>query len=154
MKSFAFLLFFITLVVKGTLFANSSITYEETVIKAPKGEIIVEIADDPIKYKKGLGYRQSLPEGSGMLFIFKIPSRGEMCMRGMNFPIDMVWLDSNKKVTKIKENIYPDVRGEIPQVYFSSNPDTFFVLELPKGGIEQYGIKEGIILSFTVKNNL
>jgi uncharacterized protein len=92
-----------------------------------------EVADSSWKKMKGLMLRESLPEGHGMLFPFSPPSPGGMWMLLMRFPIDMLFLDSRKRVVHIVENAPPiGLSWKTWRVYFSKKPASY-VLELPAG---------------------
>src|SRR5690606_29625859 len=64
----------------------------------------IEIADTDQARQKGLSGRQKLPRGSGLLFIFPKPDYYSFWMKEMNFPIDIIWLDSDKKIVDIMVN--------------------------------------------------
>ncbi len=55
---------------------------------------------------------------------------------GLKFPIDVLVLDSQKKVVVLKESLYPNR-------IFLWNPRYKIVLELPAGAIKKYNIKKG-----------
>lgn len=46
----------------------------------------------PEDRSRGLGYRSQLPAGTGMLFLFETPDRYAFWMRGMQFPIDIIFI--------------------------------------------------------------
>lgn len=128
---------------------GAELSYVTTKISAPKGEVLAEIADTEIKHEKGLGYRQDLPQGRGMLFVYKVPDYQPTWMKGMNFAIDVLWLNADKIVTYIVPNFSPKTyhkKGAIS--YDSPNPDTLYVVELPAGDAHRLGITVGTKLSF------
>jgi len=74
----------------------------------PNGNVIaVEIADTFKQRSKGLSGRDNLNADSAMLFVFDKESYYSFWMLDMNFPIDIVWLDSEYKVVDIAKNIKP-----------------------------------------------
>jgi uncharacterized membrane protein (UPF0127 family) len=84
------------------------------------------IADTDLLRQQGLSYRASLPSNQVMLFIFEKPGVYKFWMKDMNFPIDMVWLNSSKQVVYIEKNVSPST---YPQA-FGPNEDTLYVIEL------------------------
>lgn len=127
----------------------AELTYETTKIIAPKGEVLAEIADTRMKQTKGLGDRGDLPQGQGMLFVYKAPHYHPVWMKGMNFPIDVLWLNADKTVTYIVPNFSPKSyhkKGAISR--YSPKPDTLYVVELPAGDVSRLGITVGTQLSF------
>src|SRR4051812_48326835 len=62
-----------------------------------EGKIIsIEVADTPEARERGPSGRESLPQGSGVLFVFDAPATYGFWMKDMRFPIDIVWLDEEK----------------------------------------------------------
>lgn len=110
-------------------------------MKLAIGETIipVEVAWTTEELYRGLSGRQSLPENQGLYFIFPFPYQIGIWMKDMKFPIDIIWIDSNNKITTIKENVLPDT---YPQV-FKSEGKTRFVLEVNDGFVKSHGIKVG-----------
>lgn len=62
---------------------------------------LVELAETPEERAQGLVGRDSLPEGNGMLFVFEGDQLLTFWMHGMNFPLDMVWIDSSCHVVDV-----------------------------------------------------
>jgi uncharacterized membrane protein (UPF0127 family) len=54
--------------------------------------LTVELAYLPADRSLGLGYREGLASGTGMLFLFEGPAPRSFWMRGMRFCIDIVWI--------------------------------------------------------------
>jgi uncharacterized membrane protein (UPF0127 family) len=102
-----------------------------------------EIADSNRERIKGLSDRVSLPENTGLLFVFENPAEQCIWMKDMRFPIDIIWLDENKTIRKIEQNVSPDT---FPATFCFEN--TNYVLELNAGKVESSGLKLGQELSF------
>lgn len=66
-----------------------------------------EIADSKSEKMRGLMYRQSLGWAAGMLFIFDKEARYSFWMKNMLIPLDIIWIDSNKKIVDITRNALP-----------------------------------------------
>ena len=58
----------------------------------------LEVADTDEERALGLGYRDSLCATCGMLFQFPEPGMYSFWMKGMRFPLDIIWLDGNRVV--------------------------------------------------------
>jgi len=104
-----------------------------------KRDIIVEIADTEPKHEIGLGGKSCISEGTGMLFVYKDISPSNRCfwMKDMKFPIDIVWLDKDKKVIYMKENVQPNSYPE----KFCPGKDSQYVLELGAKNAASLGLK-------------
>ena len=102
-------------------------------------EIEAELADTPAEHEQGLSGRTALPENQGLLFIFDQSGQYNFWMKEMNFPIDIIWLDENKKIIDITANLatstYP--------ANFTSRAPAKYVLEVNAGFTAQNNIKIG-----------
>src|SRR3989344_6539540 len=56
----------------------------------------VDIADNALTRAQGLSGRSSLGEREGLFFLFSSAGNYGFWMKGMNFPIDIVWLNGHK----------------------------------------------------------
>ena len=67
----------------------------------------VERADTILKQVVGLMFRKSVPESYAMVFTMKRDNREGIHMLFVRFPIDVVFLDQNKKILDIHRNLKP-----------------------------------------------
>ena len=84
-----------------------------------------------------------------MLFVYKTPNYHPVWMKGMNFAIDVLWLNTDKTVTYIVPHFSPETyhkKGPISR--YSPKPDALYVVELPAGDVSRLGITAGTKLSF------
>lgn len=102
----------------------------------------VEIAESEKKKYLGLGDRNNLCSSCGMLFVFKEGGKHQFWMRGMNFPLDIIWISGNK-IVYIAKNISKDHKGTITPFGEADK-----VLEINAGLCEKYGIEEGDEIKF------
>jgi uncharacterized membrane protein (UPF0127 family) len=102
--------------------------------------IRVEIADTYEKRKAGLMFRESLPENQGMLFIFDSEDYYSFWMKNMRIPLDIIWIDKDKRIVDIKADVPPckDSCEGLP-----SNAKAKYILEVNVGFAERNGIKIG-----------
>jgi len=96
--------------------------------------------------EKGLSDRASLGPNRGMLFDFSDGANGRcFWMRDMRFAIDIVWLDSSSKITKLVKDAQP---SSYPTSFCSSeNPR--YVIELPAGTIQELKMRLNMRVDFT-----
>jgi len=102
-------------------------------------EIHIRVADSNIERTKGLSGQRSIREDEGMLFKFNEDGYYSMWMKNMLFPLDMAWLDKNKKIVFIEKNISPD---SYPKTYVSPVPARY-VLEVNAGFFDRHEIEVG-----------
>jgi uncharacterized membrane protein (UPF0127 family) len=99
--------------------------------------IYVERADTPATQELGLGDRDSLCGHCGMLFDFEKPGRYAFWMKGMHFPLDILWI-ADSRVIFIRKNIPAN-----NQDAFTPPADADRVLEINAGKADEWGIFAG-----------
>ncbi len=117
--------------------ANIEIFDESNVKKA---EFLCDIAETLRDKIAGLQPYSSLKYGSGLLFQYKIAQDVTYHMGSVSFPIDIIFIDSNKKVKKIARNILPGTLG------IFGSADTLMVLEIAGGASNCLGIEVGNVV--------
>lgn len=90
--------------------------------------------------QKGLSGTDSLPSGQAMVFAFANDAKWGIWMKDMKYPIDIVWLDSDRQVVHLVENAPP---SSYPSTTFTPPVNSRYVIELPSGTIEKTGIAIG-----------
>jgi uncharacterized membrane protein (UPF0127 family) len=113
-------------------------------MKLDNTDYTLDIADTQRKMSLGLGGRDSLTEGTGMLFPYS--KEGSQCfwMKNMRFSIDIVWLDAQKKVVNIERSLSPDT---YPHTYCPEKAAQY-VVEVNAGVTQRAGLKVGDVLQF------
>ncbi len=109
----------------------------------------VEIAQTPAEHTQGLMYRESLPEDSGMLFIFDRDSSRSFWMKNTLLPLDIIFINSSFHVVSIAERVQPCTANPC-QTYPSLAP-AMFVVEVNGGLSEQSGITPGTRVDFNIR---
>ncbi len=89
---------------------------------------------------RGLSGREDLKEGEGMLFFFDSLQKPSFHMRGMNFPIDIVWINGDK-IVDISPDLPPSKGLDITLYRPKENVDR--VLEINAGTAERQGYTIG-----------
>ncbi len=107
-----------------------------------------EIAESAWQRTRGLMFRGGLPRGHGLLMTFQKGSKPGIWMLGMRFPIDIIFLDSGKRVTKVVENARPIGLSWRSWRIFRPEKPARFVLELPAGMARESRIRIGDVLGF------
>jgi hypothetical protein len=134
------LLFFLFLFVQITAIHTYAASVEFVNLNPPR-TVQVDLADTPSKAERGLMFRNSLPEGSGMWFIFPDDLERVFWMKNVGFSLDIVFIDKNYVIKKIERMVPPCVKEPCPRYY--SNAPVRYVLEVPGGYCGKMGVKEG-----------
>jgi hypothetical protein len=117
------------------------------VVVLPSGaEIVVEIANDPTTRGQGLMYRESIAPDRGMLFLFPETGVYPFWMKNTLIPLDMIWIDEQKRIVHVEPNVPPCAADPCPS-YPPTGPARY-VLELAGGRAAAYGLKKGDPLLF------
>jgi uncharacterized membrane protein (UPF0127 family) len=113
----------------------------------PDGFVVrVEIAADDESRTQGLMFRDHLEPGTGMLFLFPEDGDYPFWMKNTRIPLDMVWIDSKRKVAHVTFNVPPCVINECPN--YPPNATSRYVLEVAGGVALQHHVKAGDQLQF------
>ncbi len=98
----------------------------------------VELAITPEQQMRGLMYRESLPAGAGMLFLYDTPTNASFWMRNTLIPLDIIFIGADGRIVNIHANARPLDETQIP----SKGPVTG-VLEINGGLAGRLGIRAG-----------
>ncbi len=105
--------------------------------------LIVEIADSPSKWERGLKYRDTLAENAGMFFIFPQDGFHPFWMKDTKIPLDIAFIDKNFYILDI-DSMTP---FDTLQLHFAQKPFRY-ALEVNKGWFKKHGIKKGTRIFF------
>src|SRR5688572_23373386 len=97
---------------------------------------------------KGMTGLKSIPE-EGMLLVYKAPTRTSYHLMAYPAPVDIVYLDENKKIINLKRNAAPCRLGAAD----CGNDSVWlhiYALQLPAGSIARLNLRAGDVLSFDV----
>lgn len=115
---------------------HTELSINQTPIKA-------EVASDPGSRKKGLQNRLSLPDGSGMLFVFPDSEIQSFWMKETFVPLSVGFFDKKGALINIED--MPIEPGPHYAVYKSLKPAQY-ALEVPLGWFEHHNIQVGMKL--------
>ncbi|GHG87731.1 DUF192 domain-containing protein [Pseudodonghicola xiamenensis] len=101
----------------------------------------VELAVTPQQRARGLMYRQTLPRGAGMLFVYDPPQHVSFWMKNTLIPLDMLFLDRQGVVRRVHSDATP---GDLTPI--DGGEGIFAVLEINAGLARRYGIAPGTVM--------
>jgi len=108
--------------------------------------IQAEVADTEAKRRLGLMFRESLPQDRGMLFIFDQPDLYSFWMKNCRFPLDMIWLDQNKRIVSVTSNAPPCLSDPCPT--YQPKGKALYVIEAVAGFANENGLLPGTEVKF------
>lgn len=103
----------------------------------------VEVAATPETRTRGLMWREVLPAGQGMLFVFPADEVQSFWMRNTLIALDMLFIDSAGRIVGIVENAQPRTLSSR-----SVGVPGRYVLEVPGGWSRAHGISRGGTVRF------
>ena len=113
----------------------------------PSGKVLqVEVMVSDEDRAMGLMFRPSLPRDRGMLFVFQASAFHGIWMKNCKFPIDVVWLDEERRVVHVAESV-PPCRAEPCPVYEPLRRASY-VVELNAGQARREKVAVGETVSF------
>lgn len=136
--------FLVLLVGLGGLFILLRPRARTCELRTPAGVCFaVERAVTPLQKQKGLSGRDSLPLHGAMVFEFDNPDRQCFWMKDMRFALDIVWLDRNRKVIEVMQDVKPET---YPESFCVNNAQ--YVVETNAGVARRAGIEKGKQIRF------
>ncbi len=147
-KSFLFLLIAIVIVTVFQFLPRRVDAPHNATAQIGTATFSLIVVDTPETRELGLGGRNELKENEAMLFIFDFPAKHEFWMKGMRFPIDILWLDRDFQIVHIAPQISPDT---YPKTSFSPEKEALYVLETVSGFSSKNGLKVGDKIEINLK---
>ena len=120
--------------------------YFET--KSDRIPLTVELALDNEQRAKGLMDRPYLDPNWGMLFIMSSEAKQTFWMKNVLIPLDMIFLNKDKKIVDIKENVPICDPGETCP-YYTSDEKALYVVEVNSGWSKSKKISLGDTMVLT-----
>jgi uncharacterized protein len=118
-------------------------------VTTPQGKtILAEVADTTEKRAKGLMFRDSLSKDQGMLFTFEVPQAWTFWMKNTKIPLDIIWMDRNKRIVHVERNVPGCARKDDGCPQYQPNENALYVLEIAAGQSEALQLQRGVKLKF------
>ena len=97
-----------------------------------------ELADTESKRERGLMFRRSLSENSGMLFVFDPPAQAAFWMKNTRIPLSIAFLDNQGRILEIRS-----MKPFDQTVIWSASNAVAYALEVNEGWFDYHGIQTG-----------
>ena len=105
----------------------------------------LEFADSFWSRFRGLMFRRNFDEGEALVFELPHPRKFGVHTFFVFFPIDLVYLDKDKKVLELEEDLSP-------WRIYSPDVEASYLVELPAGKVDESGIEIGNELQILQEN--
>lgn len=127
--------------------------YNGPIAVLPDGsQVRIEVAADDDTRAQGLMFRDRVPEGTGMLFVFPQSGDYPFWMKNTLVPLDMIWIDDQKRVVHVQHGVPPCKADPCPS--YPPHAVAKYVLELGDGQAAKHRIVNGSTLTFQRIDNV
>ncbi len=113
------------------------ITGDVKMVRVDGWPLHVEIADTPELRRRGLGDRQELLPGHGILFVFESPEKPALVMENTNMALSVAFISDEGIIEKIEDLVPYDLRKVSPK------EPVIYVLGVRGGFFADHGISPG-----------
>lgn len=113
-----------------------------TTLRVGGHEVRVEIADEDEERRRGLMYRDSLPEDRGMLFVYPEERTLSFWMRNTKIPLDVAYVDRAGTIVDIRS-----MDAQTDRLYESRRP-AMYALEMNRGWFREHDVAVGDRVEF------
>lgn len=129
-------------------YEHTEVTVRDAETGETLGRVDAAVADTFSKRYVGLSDTESLADDQGMLFVHDGVAERTYVMRGMDFGLDIVFVDTNGTITSIHHAPAPgpDENGNDQQYTGTGR----YVLEVNRGWTDERGVEVGDRLVFEV----
>lgn len=150
-KKIVTLVLLVMLLVSVSLFLGGPKESEIIIVEFPNGKTMeTEVASTPEKLLFGLAFREGLPAGTGMLYIFESTGLHRVQTRQFRIPVDMIWVDESHHVVHLLEQVPPCAQDPCP-LYGPPPEPVRYLIEAEAGYVRREGVTTGMELKFTLR---
>jgi uncharacterized membrane protein (UPF0127 family) len=119
-------------------------------VRLASGVFHLWVADTEQERIQGLSGVEKLGPNGGLLMDFAAEDIWGIWMKDMKIPLDIIWLDKDKKVIYIVKDASPELSTS---VVFEPEEPARYVLELSAGTVSRAGIKTGQTAEFSLEGS-
>jgi len=117
------------------------------ILKIGEQDLKVEVRRTQAEQALGLSYRDKLDQDSGMVFVYTQPQKVMYWMKGMNFPLDFIWV-ARGIVVEITEGVEAPTKDyPVPKTVVPAQ-EVDMVVEVNAGYVLDKGIMVGDAIGF------
>ena len=126
-------------------------TSQQATVTLGTVDFAAEVARTLAERAKGLSGRPGLRPGTGMLFVFDSGRASTFWMKGMLFPLDIVWIGVDCRIVDITLNVPPPAPTTVDSELsiYASNAPAAYTFEVAAGEVDGRGIKIGDEVRFS-----
>ena len=96
-----------------------------------------EIASTFEERKNGFMFRQTIPDGTGMLFVFEYEQILDFWMKNTPHPLSIAYIDKNGKIRDVLD------MTPLSLANVTSSVEVLYALEVPQGWFDKVNVRVG-----------
>ncbi|HXA03502.1 MAG TPA: DUF192 domain-containing protein [Bryobacteraceae bacterium] len=112
------------------------------------GQIRAQVVLTQGEMESGMKFRDALPQGRGMLFVYRNPAPYVYWMSNVKVPLDIIFMDSSHRIVEIAAGAPPCNKKPADCPVYGGHTNEQFVLELRAGEAQRLGVQQGQTLTF------
>ncbi|HEY8108614.1 MAG TPA: DUF192 domain-containing protein [Patescibacteria group bacterium] len=119
-------------------------------VRLDQAKVRADVATSPGRLEKGLMGAEPLMKDRALLFAYEEPTTPTIWMKGVEFPIDIVWI-SGDTVTQVTSNV-PSAKPGVPDAQlpkYQPEGPVDKVLETSAGWARQHSVQPGDVVRFS-----
>jgi len=123
--------------------------YNTVPVRLPSGKVIrAEQLTQPEEIARGMMFRESLARDRGLLFYHGKPGYYSYWMFQVKVPLDIIWLDRNKRVAQVVHQAPPCPGPQEKCPLYGGGFEAQYVLEVAAGVAKANGVRPGALIEF------
>lgn len=129
--------------------ASSVNSLNTRIVTLPDGtKFRAELVTAQADLLRGLKYRDSLAQDAAMLFAYGKPGFYRYWMFEVKFPIDIIWLDQNRRIVQVVHKAPPCPGPDVSCPLYGGDFESLFVVEFNAGTAMKHNLKPGMVIDF------
>ncbi|MGI0046448.1 MAG: DUF192 domain-containing protein [Nitrosotalea sp.] len=121
----------------------ADVNFPKGTIKIDNVTLDVQVAETDAQRTRGLMFQDQLPDNQGMIFVADNEQVIPIWMLNMQFPLDIIWFDSNGNVVHIAKYVQPcqsAIQTVTCPVDNGGGKSAKYVLEVTAGFVSKFNI--------------
>jgi len=121
----------------------AEVNFPKGTVKIDNVTLDVQIAESDAQKARGLMFQNELPYDQGMIFVFNQEQVVPIWMLNMQFPLDIIWFDSDGNVVNIAKNV-PPCKSALETITCAvdngGGKKAKYILEVTAGFVDKFNI--------------
>ena len=127
--------------------SNNNPKTKQVQVSIGKTSILAEIRRSEAEQALGLSWRPGMAENEGMIFVYDRPQRVSYWMKGMNFPLDFIWVRQGE-VVELNKHVLPPTADDPRIKTVTPVNEVDMVIEVNAGFVDRHQVKVGDLIDF------